>query len=277
MATRGFDGKTVLVTGAAAGIGRATALAFARAGCDLIVSDINGEGLERIAQEIRSLGRQAMSRTVDVSDRQAMCTFAEEVHAQREAVDILVNNAGVGHGGGFLETSLEDWDWLVSINLMGVVHGCHFFIPAMVRRGGWGHVVNLSSGAGFVAGPKVAAYGATKYAVLGLTEALRQELRPHGIGVTAVCPGIIATSIVETGRMRGELGEPEVKERVLQMYRQAKSGPDKVATAILKAVVGNRAVVPVSKEAWISYYLKRLLPRFAPRFQAWAMQRRAGV
>jgi NAD(P)-dependent dehydrogenase (short-subunit alcohol dehydrogenase family) len=218
-----------------------------------------------------------MSRRVDVSDREAMRAFAEEVHAERAAVDILVNNAGVGHGGGLLETSLEDWDWLVSINLMGVVHGCHFFVPAMVARGGWGHVVNLSSAAGFIAGPRVAAYGATKYAVLGLTEALREELRPHGIGVTAVCPGIIATSIVETGRMRGELGDPEIRERVLQLYRQAKSGPDLVAAAILKAVRKNRGVVPVSKEAWISYYVKRLFPRFAPRFQARAMERRVGL
>jgi short-subunit dehydrogenase len=123
----------------------------------------------------------------------------------------------------------------------------------------------------------VATYGTTKHAVLGLSEALREELRPHGIGVTAVCPGIIATSIVETGRLRGDLGEPEVRERVLQMYRQARSGPDKVATAILTAVAANREVVPVSKEAWISYYVKRLFPRIAARFQGWAMEGRAGL
>jgi NAD(P)-dependent dehydrogenase (short-subunit alcohol dehydrogenase family) len=277
MATARFDGKNVLVTGAADGIGRETALAFARAGADLILTDINQEKLEQTAEEIRGMGREVMSRLVDVSDREAMRSFADQVHANHDAVDVLVNNAGVGHGGGMLDTSLEDWDWLVSINLMGVVHGCHFFVPAMVASGGWGHVVNLSSGAGFIAGPRIAAYGATKYAVLGLTEALREELRPHGIGVTAVCPGIIATSIVETGRLRGDLGDPEVRERVLQMYRNARSGPGKVAGAILRAVAANRGVIPVSKEAWISYYLKRLFPRFAPRFQGWAMERRAGL
>jgi NAD(P)-dependent dehydrogenase (short-subunit alcohol dehydrogenase family) len=136
MAAPGFAGKSILVTGAAVGIGRETALALARAGSDLILSDVNVEGLERTAEDIRALGREVMSRRVDVSDREAMRTFADKVHAERPAVDILVNNAGVGHGGGFLGTSLEDWDWLVSINLMGVVHGCHFFVPPMVARGG---------------------------------------------------------------------------------------------------------------------------------------------
>ena len=131
-----------------------------------------------------------------------MRDFAEAVHREAGPVDLLVNNAGVGLAAGFLDTELEDWDWIVAINVMGVVHGCHFFVPRMVERGMGGHVANLSSMAGFHASPALLAYTATKFAVLGLSEALREELRPHGIGVTAICPGIINTPITTNASAR---------------------------------------------------------------------------
>jgi NAD(P)-dependent dehydrogenase (short-subunit alcohol dehydrogenase family) len=164
-----FGGKLGLVTGAASGIGRATAVALARAGADLVICDVNAAGLEETAGTIRGLGRQTLARTVDVARRDAMEAFAAEVHAAHPAVDILVNNAGVGLGGGLLDTTLEDWDWIVGINVMGVVHGCHFFVPPMVRRGRGGHVVNVSSGAAFAAPSSLVAYAATKFAVFGLS------------------------------------------------------------------------------------------------------------
>src|SRR5207247_5638022 len=174
-----------------------------RAGADLVVCDLNEAGLEETAGMIRGLGRRVLARRVDVASRAAMGTFAAEVHREREAVDVLMNNAGVGLGARFLETSLEDWEWILSINLWGVIHGCHFFVPPMVARGRGGHVVNVSSAAGFLATAQLAAYSTTKFGVFGLSEALRDELRPHRIGVTAICPGIINTSITTTARMRG--------------------------------------------------------------------------
>ena len=258
-------GKTALVTGAASGIGRATALAFARAGADLVVCDLNEAGLEETAGMIRSLGRGVLARRVDVASREAMRAFAAEVHREREAVDVLMNNAGVGLGARFLDTRLEDWDWILSINLWGVVYGCHFFLPPMVTRGRGGHVVNVSSAAGYLATAQLAAYSTTKFAVFGLSEALREELLPHGIGVTTVCPGLINTPIVATSRMRGRAASPEARRYVLDVYQRRNYGPERVAANILKAVARNRAVAPISPEAWTMYLMKRFAPGLTAR------------
>ena len=144
------------------------------------------------------MGRSVLARQVDVADREQMREFAAAAHAQAGPVDLLVNNAGVGLAAGFLDTELEDWDWILGINVLGVVHGCHFFLPPMVRRGTGGHVANVSSMAGFHASPVLNAYTTTKFGVLGFSEALREELRPHRIGVTAICPGMINTPITVT-------------------------------------------------------------------------------
>ena len=204
-----------------------------------------------------------MASTVDVADRDQMLAFAAAVHEHVEAVDLLVNNAGVGLGATFLETPLEDWDWILPINVMGVVHGCHIFVPAMVKRGSGGHVVNLSSAAGYFANPSLAAYSATKFAVRGLSEALRTELRPAGIGVTAVCPGLINTPITRNSRLRGNaVGQ---RERVVKLYERRNYGPDRVAQRILHAVQHDRAVMPVSAEAWLNVVARRGSPRSLPR------------
>jgi NAD(P)-dependent dehydrogenase (short-subunit alcohol dehydrogenase family) len=254
-------GKTALVTGAASGIGRATALALARAGANLVLGDLNEVGLAETAEAIRALGRQVVSHRLDVADREAMRAFAADVGRHCGAVDLLVNNAGVGVGGDFLDTPLEDWDWVVSINLMGVVHGCHFLVPPMVARGRGGHVVNVASAAGLVAMPPLSAYSATKFAVVGLSEALRAELRPHGIGVTAVCPGLINTPITTSSRMRGRTATAEYRSTLVEMYRRRAYPPERVAENILRAIARNRAVAPVAPEAWMLYFLKRLSPR----------------
>jgi NAD(P)-dependent dehydrogenase (short-subunit alcohol dehydrogenase family) len=258
-------GKTVLVTGAASGIGKETALACARRGASLAICDLNEAGLAETAHQIRALGRDVLARRVDVASRHDMREFAAAVHAQVKAVDLLMNNAGVGLGAGFLDTDLDDWEWFVGINLNGVIHGCHLFIPPMVARGHGGHVINVASAAAFVATAAAAAYSTTKYAVLGLSEALRDELACHRIGVTAVCPGIINTPITETARMRGPIATPEVRRQVVEFYRWRNYGPERVARNVLKAVQRNRAVAPVSPEAWAMYYLKRLVPGLLAR------------
>jgi NAD(P)-dependent dehydrogenase (short-subunit alcohol dehydrogenase family) len=268
-----LQGKTALVTGAASGIGRATSLALAARGADLMLCDLDAAGVESTAKIIEGLGRQADWERVDVADADAMQAFAGRVHERVEAVDILMNNAGVAIGGPFLATSVPDWNWIVGINLMGVVHGCHHFVPAMVKRGRGGHVINVSSAAGYSATSALAAYNATKFAVLGLTEALWEELRPHGIGVTAVCPGLIDTPITRSARLVGEMDKPEVREEMVRGYQRRNYTPERVARNILKAVGRNRLVAPISIEAWGLYYMKR----FAPWALRWITTRIGGI
>jgi NAD(P)-dependent dehydrogenase (short-subunit alcohol dehydrogenase family) len=189
-----------------------------------------------------------------------MGAFAEDVQRRHGAVDLLVNNAGVGLGGFFLETSLEDWEWIARTNLFGVVHGCHFFLPEMVKRGRGGHVVNVASAAAYAPLPAQSAYAAMKFAVLGLSESLHAELASRGIGVTAVCPGFINTPIVENSRLRGAAADPESRRRAIAFYRRRNYAPERVARAILRAVQRNRSVAPVSPEAWVLYYASRLAP-----------------
>jgi short-subunit dehydrogenase len=264
MQTTTLNGKTVLITGAASGIGRATAVACARRGGRLMVCDLNDAALEQVAVELRAFGVPVLARRADVARREDMAALADAVHREVEAVDLLINNAGVAIGGGFLHTALDDWDWIVSINLIGVVHGCHFFIPPMVRRGS-GHVVNVASSASFVASSPLAAYSATKFAVLGLSEALREELEPTGVGVTAVCPGLINTPITRAARMRGPAATEAARQRLVDTYNRRNYGPERVADGILRAVQRNRAVAPIAPEAWVLYYLKRLAPWLVAR------------
>lgn len=279
MNTANLSGKTALVTGAASGIGKETALAFARCGADLVICDLNQEALAAVAAEAERLGRSVMQQRVDVADREDMAEFAAAVRGQIGAVDILMNNAGVGLGGGFLHTGLDDWDWVIGINLRGVIHGCHFFLPPMVQRR-TGHVVNVASAAGLVATEALAAYSTTKFAVVGLSEALREELHPHGIGVTAVCPGIINTPITQSSRIVGPLATPEARREMIAAYEKRNYGPERVARNILRAIDRNRAVAPISPEAWTMYLLKRFAPgvtAYLTRTLAARERRRRGI
>lgn len=260
MDTTSLSGKTALITGAGSGIGRATALLMAQRGADLCICDVNEKGLGETAELAQALGSKVLAQRVDVADREQMRAFADAVHAQVPAVDILMNNAGVGLGAGFLDTTLEDWDWIVGINLFGVIYGCHFFVPEMVKRGRGGHVVNVSSAAGYVATEPLSAYTTTKFAVLGHSEALRNELARHHIGVTAVCPGLINTAITQTSRLRGATATPAARQQMIAIYQRRNYTPERVAENILKAIQRNRAVAPISPEAWLMYFLKRVSP-----------------
>lgn len=269
-----IQGKIALVTGAGSGIGRATAQALAAAGAKVIVCDVNAEGLAGTA---RDLGAACLlSRTVSVADREAMRAFADEVHALVPAVDILVNNAGVGMAGSFLQTTLEDWDWLLGINLHGVVHGLYFFLPRMSERGQGGHVVNLSSLVGYWIGPGMSAYLTSKHAVFGLTESLREELRGTGIGVTTVCPGIIHTNITRTTRYKNTDNPAAMRDKVVATYARRNYGPERVAKAIVEAVRHNRGTLPVSPESWVMYYLNRWCVPLSRALARWMARSVAG-
>lgn len=274
MDTRNLHGKTVLVTGAASGIGRESALAFGRNGADLVLCDVDDQGLKETEVALRALGRDVLARRVDVSDADEMRAFAEETARQAGTLDILMNNAGVGLGASFLDTSLDDWDWILRINLRGVIHGCHYFVPPMVARGTGGHVVNVSSAAGYLPAEALSAYVTTKYAVLGLSESLRSELRRHRIGVTAICPGIVDTPITRSSQLRGRFAEEGQREEMVEAYRKRGYGPERVAKNVLKAIRRNRGIAPVTPEAWIAWYAKRLSPSLVSRLMSWAEQRR---
>ena len=251
--------KTVVVTGAGSGIGRATALAFAAQGARVAACDVDQARLDALAGELGS--RALIVRKVDVADRAQMQSFADAVHTQVPAADVIVNNAGVALGGSFLDTSLDDVDWLLGINLRGVIYGCHYFAPKMTERRS-GHVVNISSILGIFPAPNVTAYVASKFAVLGFSQSLRTELRPHGVGVTAICPGMIATAIVADGRVAG--AESDRKARAVERFKKG-TPPAKVAEVILDAVRTNPVLRTVGRDAWVMHQLTKLAPQSFPR------------
>jgi len=262
---RDLRGATALVTGAGSGIGHELARACGRRGARLVICELDETRLEEAERDLRGLGCDVLARRVDVGSRAEMEGFAADVHREWGPVDLLVNNAGVGLGGFFLETTLEDWEWIARTNFFGVVHGCHFFVPEMAKRGRPGHVVNVASAAAYAPLPAQSAYAATKFAVLGLSVAMHAEPRHAGIGVTAVCPGFIDTPIVERARLRGVADDPQNRRRTAAFYRRRGYGPERVARNTLRAVQRNRAVAPISLEAWGLYYASR----FAPGFLRW--------
>jgi NAD(P)-dependent dehydrogenase (short-subunit alcohol dehydrogenase family) len=257
-----FSGKIVTVTGAGSGIGRSTALLFARLGAKVHVADLDGEKAEEVRQEIEAQGGPANAHQVDVSDPAAVEALAERVFSEDAAVDVLHNNAGIGHAGPVDETTLEDWQRVLGVNLMGTIYGVHFFVPRMLRQGRPAHIVNTASAAGLVAAAQMAPYCSSKFGVVGLSEALNAELAPRGIRVTAVCPGFINTPIVKTATMRGDLAARA--ERVHDFYERRGVSPDVVAEAVIQAVRKKRLIQTVPRShvlpAWL---LKRLSPRAA--------------
>ncbi|MEU0340289.1 SDR family oxidoreductase [Streptomyces bobili] len=258
-----FGGQLVLVTGAGSGIGRATAFAFAEAGARVIAVDRDTESASRTAELARVVGAaNAWAETADVSDEQAMEKLAAKVLAEHGVVDVLVNNAGIGMSGPFLETTAEDWRKVLDVNLWGVIHGCRLFGRQMADRGQGGHIVNTASAAAFQPSKSLPAYSASKAAVLMLSECLRAELAGRDIGVTAICPGLVNTNITSTAAFVGVDAEEERRrqKRSARMYGLRNYPPEKVASAILRAVVRNEAVVPVTPEAKVSHALSRLAP-----------------
>ncbi|WP_399088283.1 SDR family oxidoreductase [Streptomyces sp. BBFR2] len=259
-----FGGQLVLVTGAASGIGRATAFAFAEAGARIIAVDRDAEGAARTADMARLIGApEAHGEVADVADAAAMEKLADRVHTAHGTVDVLVNNAGIGLSGSFMETSVEDWQKVLDVNLWGVIHGCRTFGKRMAERGQGGHIVNTASAAAFQPSRALPAYSTSKAAVLMLSECLRAELAGQGIGVSAICPGLVNTNITATSRFTGVSADEEKARRAkaTRAYGLRNYPPEKVADAVLRAVARNQAVVPVTPEARGARFLSRVAPR----------------
>ncbi|MEU9208698.1 SDR family oxidoreductase [Streptomyces sp. NPDC048415] len=259
-----FGGQLVLVTGAGSGIGRATAFAFAEAGARVVAVDRDAESAARTAELARLIGSPAAwAETVDVSDEQAMEKLAEKVATEYGVVDVLVNNAGIGLSGSFFDTTAEDWKKVLDVNLWGVIHGCRLFGKQMAERGQGGHIVNTASAAAYQPSKALPAYSTSKAAVLMLSECLRAELAGQGIGVSAICPGFVNTNITSTARFAGVDASEEKRrqKRTARLYGLRNYPPEKVADAILRAVVRNQAVVPVTPEARGAHLMARFTPK----------------
>ncbi|MEU7083031.1 SDR family oxidoreductase [Streptomyces achromogenes] len=258
-----FAGQLVLITGAGSGIGRATAFAFAEAGARVIAVDRDAESAARTAELCRLVGApEAWAEPADVSDEQAMEKLAEKVHRAYGVLDVLVNNAGIGLSGSFFTTTADDWRAVLDVNLWGVIHGCRLFGARMAERGQGGHIVNTASAAAYQPSRLLPAYSTSKAAVLMLSECLRAELAPQGIGVTAVCPGIVNTNITATARFTGvdEAEQCRRRQRSARLYGMRNYPPEKVADAILDAVARNKPVAPVTPEAKGAHFLSRFAP-----------------
>jgi NAD(P)-dependent dehydrogenase (short-subunit alcohol dehydrogenase family) len=246
-----LSGARAVVTGAGSGIGAATAVRLGEAGAHVVCVDIDAATAAATAERCGGA-----SFGCDVADSEAVRSLAATVESEHGAVDVLVNNAGVGVGGPLLESSIEDWDWLRSINLDGVAYGCYAFGPAMVGRGR-GHVVNVASGAAYLPNRNMAAYCASKAGVFSFSQCLRADWAGRGVGVSVICPGLINTPIASHSRMYGRLAGRQ--ERIVRAFRFGHS-PDLVAKAIVRAVERNQAVVPVGLESTLAYRLLRFAP-----------------
>lgn len=251
-----LNGALALVTGAGSGIGRAISLGLAGHGVRVLAVDIDGESAEKTAVECGEVGPEAHGFTCDVADFDAVTALAERVHGSWSPLDILVNNAGVGMTGRLGDMSIDDWRWIRGINLDGVVHGCLAFGPAMVERGR-GHVVNLSSALGYTPRGTEIAYVTTKAGVLAFSQSLRGDWGPKGVGVSAVCPGLINTPIVERTRYIGT--QEAERESVAKLFSRGRK-PEMVALDVVRAIRENRTLVPVGIDARIAWWAHRLLP-----------------
>jgi short-subunit dehydrogenase len=254
-----LKGRTAVVTGAASGIGRAIATSLARRGCNLALADINDEALARTTAEIAAPGVRISKHHLDVSDRDAVTAFPDQVTAEHRGVDVLVNNAGVALAGTFEQVSETDFEWLFGINFWGVVRMTRAFLP-LLHFSDDARIVNLSSIFGIIAPPGNTAYSAAKFAVRGFSESLRHELRKTPIGVTVVHPGGVATSIVRSARMP-KTDTPEEDEARRKSFEAFLTLPPATAgETIVRGIENRKARILVGSDAKMLALIERLAP-----------------
>ncbi len=244
-----LKGKVAAVTGAASGLGRSMALAFAAEGMDIALADVDEVNLTAVADEVQEKGVRAITLKVDVSQAAQVDAFRDQAIARLGAVHVVCNNAGVAPLGPLWESSVGDWEWILGVNLWGVIHGVRAFAPALIAQNE-GHIVNTASVAGLISPPGMGAYNVTKHAVVALSETLYHDLRVRKskVGVSVLCPAYVPTGIADSERSRPKHLAASEKSRETQakeaMVRKAvKSGKisaAEVAQAVVKAVKADR-------------------------------------
>lgn len=251
---KNLDGKVAVVTGGASGIGRAVATRFAEAGMRVVLADIQEDALDRTASELAAAGHQVIGVRTDVSVGESVEALAATVMAEFGAVHVLHNNAGVGVGGYLWTHTQRDWEWVLGVNLWGVIHGVRVFVPLMISQGEPAHIVNTASMAGLISVPGLGAYNVSKHGVVTLSETLERDLRIAGvpIGVSVLCPGLVMTNIFESHRNRpGDISDEGQDPGLLGLTAAADGParadalesfgtmltPEQVATAVLEGVV----------------------------------------
>jgi NAD(P)-dependent dehydrogenase (short-subunit alcohol dehydrogenase family) len=274
-------GRLCLVTGAASGIGRATALAAARRGARVAITDVNAQQLAAVGSELG--GALAAERALDISDVDAVRAFADEVHARHGAVDVVMNVAGIATWGPVERLTHEQWRRTVDVDLMGPIHVIECFVPEMIRAGRGGQLVNVSSAAGLLGFPWHAPYSAAKFGLRGVSEVLRFDLQRHNIGVTLVCPGGVDTPIRHSVDIAGLAPGAASDSRFGERFARHAKSPGQVAERILDGVVHNRYLVYTSGDIRALHLMERRFPpgyriamRVANRVMVREMERLGG-
>jgi NAD(P)-dependent dehydrogenase (short-subunit alcohol dehydrogenase family) len=252
-------GRTAVVTGGASGIGRAMLLRFARAGANVVVADVDEAGMAAVAGEAQALGVKALAVRTDVTDLGQVQALAARAFDAFGAVHVLCNNAGVAAWGGLETATHRDWQWVLGVNLWGVIHGVEAFVPRMIARGEPGHVVNTASMAGLIASRGLGVYNTSKYAVVGLSETLAKDLKPHRIGVSVLCPMGVETRIRDSARSRPAAlrNERDAEGEPVELIGRYLA-PETVADMVLAAIEADELYVITHDEG-----LEPLRRRFA--------------
>jgi NAD(P)-dependent dehydrogenase (short-subunit alcohol dehydrogenase family) len=278
-----MHGRVAFVTGGASGIGRALCGALVARGASVVVADINASAAAAVARELTERGPGAASSlALDVADARGFREAVGEVQAERGRLDLTFNNAGIGVGGPTEELSLEHWERTLDVNLRGVVHGVRAAYPLMIEQG-FGHIVNTASLAGLTPFPLGVPYAMTKHAVVGLSVSLRAEARTHGVRISAVCPGVIDTPILDAE------GPPDLprtrlagrgREFFLHSNRGPAYPPERLAEDVLRGVQQNRAIIVAPPRARAVWVMNRIAPwlveRILARELAWTQKQLLG-
>lgn len=245
-----------VVTGAGSGIGRSFSIELAKRGGTVVCADINLEAAQETVQLLEGLGAKAFAVECDVGNKDQVKALADDAEKlMGHSVTLVINNAGVGLGGKFDEVSLEDWQWCMHVNLWGVIHGCHFFVPKFKKQG-YGAIINVASAAGFTAAPEMTAYNVTKSSVLALSETLSAELRQNNIRVNVLCPTLVPTNIMKNGRLPGHYSG--LADDLLMNHAFTTS--DKVAIKTLNNLDAGKLYTIPQPDAKLFWLMKRASP-----------------
>jgi NADP-dependent 3-hydroxy acid dehydrogenase YdfG len=261
--------QVIAITGGGSGLGRALARLYAKRGWRIAISDLSAERAADVAKELSEGGTDVLAQVCDIAKAQDLQTFVDDIVAKFGRIDVFVNNAGVAGSGSLEQTSFADWEWMIDIDLMGVVRGCKAVVPVL-RKQGYGHVVNVASIAGVVAGPMMASYNVAKAGVISLSESLRKDLSGTGVEVSVVCPSFFTSDLHSTARTLNA----DQQRIVAKMINKATYTADDIAAIVAAAIDAKRFMVLPQKDAKLMWWFKRIAPE---RFHHWIVKKSRGM